>query len=165
MSGIGEGVVERLSQQELTGRLVGHGRMPWKDAVRHLEQLNALWTDLQGLHIEDLGGDVGKRMLDPPFTSHMWCWSPTLDRMLRLRIEGTEVIVSELIVGELRPDNKKDSSESVSIGARKIPLVVSVDRQWVDYCIGLFVIDELHGITFFGIPNRGVALSRHLRTF
>ena len=165
ISGVGEGMVERFSQQELTGRLIGRGRMPWEKAVPHLEKLNALWTDLQGLHIENLGGNVKKRMPAPPFTSHMWCWSPTLDRMLRLRVEDGDVIVGELRLDDRKDTSEKDPSEYVSIGATKIPLAVAAGphTEWVDYCIGLFVTDELLGVAFFGIPRRDEKLSSQFR--
>ncbi len=91
--------------------LLAHGRMDWSKAHRILSQSEAIcfWCDLDGLQ----HGDPPQ---DPPLASHLWAQTSGQkpSRFFRLRIDGKDCVVAELIVDGLDSCNTDELVEVVS---------------------------------------------------
>jgi len=72
-----------------SGRIIAHGRVTWTQLLLLTDGLTCAWADHQGWH-------AGACPDSATAYTHVWGWSR--DRLLRARIDETDVVVAELVV-------------------------------------------------------------------
>lgn len=72
------------------GRLIAHGRLPWVQVLDLLSDCTCVWADLDDLHRDPAPEKA-------PLSTHLWAWHE--NRHLRVRLDGVEGIVAELVLG------------------------------------------------------------------
>lgn len=91
--------------------LIGHGRMSWSAARELLGAARCTWMDLDGLH-------VGPAPEAVPVSTHLWAWCEHAH--YRVRIDGQEVVVAELVARD-REDRR---------GGERVDVVSYEPRIW-----------------------------------
>ena len=153
----------------LDGLLIGHGRMPWKDAAKHLARLRATWSDFEGFHLEILP-TTEEWSPKAPFTSHLWAWSDwspeSGGRVYRVRVERGCVTIGELQLCPRNCDPGKKTGEYVrQVSVDSMRMICSkprnLDKQerkpsdldWSSKWKALIVRDN-PGVVFFRMEER-----------
>ena len=88
------------------GFLLGYGRVQWSDALNLLDGFRAVWTDLDGWHVD--------RPVLPhvcPIATHLWAWDPDSDRWARARLDGGTAIIG--VLGAVRDETPSLEAASV----------------------------------------------------
>jgi hypothetical protein len=123
-----------------TAWLTPHGRQSWTAISSILSGCTCAWADLDGFHCEPAPAG-------PPLATHLWAWSP--DRLLRIRLDGTDGIAAELHL-TTRPGN----GEIVQVTEREAQTWppregrVSVDDQWRGRTVRVFQVIGLMPLEF-----------------
>ena len=93
------------------GHLTG-GTSSWAEARPALAGADALWQDLDGLHVEPLPEQA------PP-TSILWAWSAAGDVLHRLRLDGDVVHRAQLAVNGEKGDDVQVEVQSLQPWAER----------------------------------------------
>jgi hypothetical protein len=129
-----------------TGRLIGHGRRPWTEIRPLLTGCTCAWADLDGFHAEPAPDG-------PPLATHLWAWNA--DRLLRVRIDGSEGIAAELRLGDSGEGEQVSVTE---LRAGSWPLLegrVSVAEEWRDRPIRIYQVAGLMPLEFSRLGENG----------
>jgi hypothetical protein len=119
--------------------LTPHGRQSWTAISSMLSGCTCAWADLDGFHCEPAPAE-------PPLATHLWAWSP--DRLLRIRLDGTDGITAELHLTET------DNGELVQVTEREAQTWppregrVSVDDQWRGRTVRIYQVTGLMPLEF-----------------
>lgn len=93
-----------MSERE--GFLLGYGPMPWDEARVLLSEFQAVWSDLDGWHI-----DADSLPSEQPVATHLWAWKNDEECWARVRFDEDSVIVG-ILVGRGVDRPKKTGSDT-----------------------------------------------------
>jgi hypothetical protein len=122
-----------------TGWLIARGRRPWPEIHALVDGCTCAWADLDGFHTEPAPAS-------PPLATHLWAWNE--DRLLRVRIDGSDGIAAELRLTEA------GRGEPVTVTVREAVSWpagegrVSAGQQWRDRPLRVYQVEDLMPLEF-----------------
>lgn len=126
--------------------LIAHGRQPWAAIRTLLHGCVCAWADLDGFHGEPAPAEA-------PLATHLWAWDT--DRLLRIRIDGSEGIAAELRLTESAQGKPVTITErdatSWPVGEGR----VSAGQEWRDRALRVYQVDGLMPLEFTKLSQPG----------
>jgi hypothetical protein len=122
-----------------TAWLAARGRQDWPLIVGLLGGCTCAWADLDGFHL-------GAPPAEPPLATHLWAWSP--DRLLRIRMDGSDGIVAELHLSDAGQGEPVEVTERDAVTWMPDDGRVSADDQWRGRPVRIYEVTGLMPLEF-----------------
>jgi hypothetical protein len=133
-------------EQTFTAWLIAHGRRPWTEIRPLLSGCMCAWADLDGFHAE-------APPAEPPLATHLWAWDA--DKLLRIRIDGSDGIAAELLLGGASRGERVEVTRREAVSWPLGEGRVSVQEAWRNRVLRVYEVAGLMPLEFTRLEADG----------